>query len=40
MTMSTVVESPAEEQIALLGPRDAGMPMTLDGFDDAEFEEG
>ena len=38
--MSTVLETPAEEQISLLGPRDAGIPMTLNEFDEGEFEEG
>ncbi|REJ72877.1 MAG: Uma2 family endonuclease [Planctomycetota bacterium] len=38
--MSTAVELSVDEQVALIGPRDAGMPMTLDEFEEAEFEEG
>ena len=41
--MSTVAEplttTPVDESPPL-GPRDAGMPMTLDQFDEAEYEEG
>jgi Uma2 family endonuclease len=39
--MSSVLsESQAFTAVAPLGPRDAGMPMTLKEFDDAEYEEG
>lgn len=35
--MSTVIE---KETLIPFGPRDAGLPMTLDEFEDAEFERG
>lgn len=34
------VELLTEPEIVPYGPRDAGMPMTLDEFDEAEFEDG
>jgi Uma2 family endonuclease len=39
-TAALATESQTEPQIVPYGPRDAGMPMTLDEFEAAEFEEG
>lgn len=38
--MSAVVEQVIEQRAPPLGPRDAGIPLTFDEFDEADFEEG
>jgi Uma2 family endonuclease len=40
MLVLTMIQAVSKQEVAPLGPRDAGIPLTLGEFEAAEFEEG